>query len=119
MFRRLLFTPYLAAGLFMLLLVLWFFVLSFSTGGWFTSTASYFILFSTEANGVAVIDQHWPFKLIQPQWLSGVSDSFDLLFRWSQAELLARLTLLFGSAALLAYFSTRALKHLISIFSRC
>jgi hypothetical protein len=53
--------------------------------------ASY--LSSTGASDADIIRQHWPHRLVQPEWVSGVPDR---LMNWHLAEALTRLALVGG-----------------------
>jgi hypothetical protein len=109
---------YPAAGLFVMLLVLWFFLVLAVLGRWATATASIFILHSNGTTDLEIINQHWPHRLIQPQWLDEKYGELDLLFHWSTMELLARLGFCLLVTILLAALSLQLVKRLITHLSQ-
>ncbi len=54
--------------------------------------ASY--LSSTGASDADIIRQYWPYRLVQPEWVSGVPDK---LMNWHLAEAIVRLAVVSGS----------------------
>jgi len=80
--------------------------------------SSWFIIYTPRTSDLEIINQHWPFKFIQPEWLSAKYDAEGFLFKWMQAEQLTRLALFLMSVVLLAYWSNRGLKRVITLMSQ-
>ncbi len=97
-----------------MLLVLWFFAVYAVIGSWATATASIFIMHSNGTTDLEIINQYWPHRLIQPQWLDENSGGMELLFHWSHMELLARLGVCLLVTTLLAVLSLQLVKRLIN-----
>lgn len=103
---------YPAAGLFVLLLFLWFCVVFSWSNRWVMDTARFHVAAGAELSDQQIIDARWPYRLIQPQWLSE-GDADLLLIRWSGMELLARLGVCVLITHLLAFFTLQLVKRLI------
>jgi hypothetical protein len=107
-------TRFPAAGHFVLLIALWCFIVFAVIGRWATATASIFIMYSNGTTDLEIINQYWPYRLIQPQWLDKNYGEMELLFRWSSMELLARLGVCLLATILLAVLSLHLVKRLIN-----
>jgi len=75
-------------------------------------TARFHVAAGAELSDQQIIDARWPYRLIQPQWLSE-GDADLLLIRWSGMELLARLGVCVLITHLLAFFTLQLVKRLI------
>ncbi len=101
-----------------MLLAFWFFVVFAVFGRWATATASIFIMHSNGTTDLEIINQYWPYRLIQPQWLADDYGGMELLFHWSHMELLARLGFCLLVTILLAVLSLHLVKRLIHHLSQ-
>jgi hypothetical protein len=101
-----------------MLIALWCFIVFAVIGRWATATASFFIMYSNGTTDLEIINQYWPHRLIQPQWLGSNYGELDLLMKWSNMELLARLAVCLLIAILLSCFTLHLVKRLIKRLSQ-
>jgi len=111
-------TRFPAAGHFVLLIALWCFIVFAVIGRWAAATASIFIMYSNGTTDSEIINQYWPHRLIQPQWLDKNYGEMELLFHWSHMELLARLVVCLLAAILLSCITHHLVKRLINRLSQ-
>jgi len=107
-----------AAGLFIMLLLLWGFVVLASGGRWVMTVSPFVMRTSAQATPLQAIDEHSPYRIVQPQWLSESYDGPELIIHWGVMEQVARLGVCLLLIHLLAFFTLQLVKRLIAHLSQ-
>lgn len=101
-----------------MLLFFWGFVVLGLLGRWVMVVSPFFMETSAGATALQTINESWPYRLVQPQWLSESHDAPELILRWGAFEQAARLGVCVLNTHLLAFLSLQLVKRLINHLSQ-